>query len=171
MTILREIRILVMAASLLLPATLAERASAQAQPNSDALAAATELFTVMSADMIGQISSQMTSQLWPLIERDLRQKIDAAALADLRKEFERIQADAVTEAMKEGPPIYARHFSAAELRELAAFYRTPLGQKTLRSLPVITGEIMQSLMPRMQAMQTSIQERFVAILRQRGYIK
>jgi hypothetical protein len=171
MTILRKVRMLVIATSLLAPAALAERAAAQAQPTSDALAAATDLFTVMSADMIGQISSQMTAQLWPLVERDLRQKVDAAALSELRKEFERIQADAVTEAMKEGPPIYARHFSAAELRELAAFYRTPLGKKTLRSLPAITGEIMQSLMPRMQAMQASTQERFGAILRQRGYAK
>jgi hypothetical protein len=156
---------------LLAPAGLPVRALAQVAPPADALAAATDLFSVLSTDLIGQLSREMTAQVWPRVERDLRSMIDATALAELRKEFERIQAEAVTEVMKEGPPIYARHFSAAELRELAAFYRTPLGQKTLQLLPVVTGQIMQSVMPRMQTMQAATQERFNAILRQRGYIK
>jgi len=31
----------------------------------------------------------------------------------------------------EGPAIYARHFTAQELREIMAFYRTPTGGKLL----------------------------------------
>ncbi|PWF54585.1 DUF2059 domain-containing protein [Massilia glaciei] len=40
-------------------------------------------------------------------------------------------------------PLYARHFSAAELGELAKFYGTPIGQKMLKTMPQILGESMQ----------------------------
>ncbi|BDU76111.1 DUF2059 domain-containing protein [Mesoterricola sediminis] len=36
--------------------------------------------------------------------------------------------------------VYMRHFSEQELRGLAAFYRTPLGRKTLEQLPVVMRE-------------------------------
>lgn len=36
--------------------------------------------------------------------------------------------------------IYDRHFSTAELRQLLAFYETPLGQKLLAEQPTITQE-------------------------------
>jgi hypothetical protein len=37
-------------------------------------------------------------------------------------------------------PIYSRHFSLDEIRGLVAFYRTPLGEKVLATLPSITAE-------------------------------
>lgn len=37
-------------------------------------------------------------------------------------------------------PIYSHHFSAAELRDLLAFYRTPLGQRLLEAQPDLTRE-------------------------------
>jgi uncharacterized protein len=36
--------------------------------------------------------------------------------------------------------VYDRHFSTEELRQVAAFYRTPIGQKLLKELPAITQE-------------------------------
>ena len=38
--------------------------------------------------------------------------------------------------------VYDRHFSTYELRQMVAFYRTPLGQKMLQSLPTIMQESM-----------------------------
>jgi hypothetical protein len=40
-------------------------------------------------------------------------------------------------------PLYARHFSTAELRQMAAFYRTPTGSKMIKLMPQIAGESMQ----------------------------
>lgn len=37
-------------------------------------------------------------------------------------------------------PIYARHFTRAEIEELLAFYRTPLGQKLVAKQPAIIHE-------------------------------
>ena len=39
-------------------------------------------------------------------------------------------------------PIYARNFTVSEIRELAAFYRTPLGQKMLARMPALMTESM-----------------------------
>jgi hypothetical protein len=36
--------------------------------------------------------------------------------------------------------IYAKHFTAEDLRALVAFYSTPAGQKALKALPLITQE-------------------------------
>ncbi len=54
-------------------------------------------------------------------------------------------------------PVYRQHFSKDEIDAIAAFYRTPVGQKAARTLPVIVQESMQ----RGQALS---QERFPRIL-------
>ena len=60
------------------------------------------------------------------------------------------------ELVAEIAPLYARHFSADELRTMAAFYRTPVGLKMMQTMPQLMGESMQIsqrvLMPRMTAM-------------------
>jgi len=44
--------------------------------------------------------------------------------------------------MAEIGPLYARNYSVAELKELTAFYRTPLGQKMLALSPRLAAESM-----------------------------
>jgi len=90
-------------------------------------------------------------------------------LAALRLEFERIQNSNLADLFKEAPAIYARHFTAAELRDLTAFYRTPTGQKALRVLPQVMGEVLATIMPRLQQVQAQTLEAFKRVLRERGY--
>jgi hypothetical protein len=113
----------------------------------------------------------VTAQVWPRIEQSLRakQSITDSQLSDLRKEYERIQFEFIAKVMDDAPSIYARHFTASELRELLAFYQTPLGEKSLRVLPQVTAETMASMMPRMQQLQTQVLEAFVKVLRERGF--
>ena len=40
--------------------------------------------------------------------------------------------------------VYERHFSSDELRQLIAFYQTPIGQKLTAELPAVTQESMQA---------------------------
>jgi len=40
-------------------------------------------------------------------------------------------------------PVYDKHFSAAEIKEMIRFYETPLGQKVLKEMPVVTAELQQ----------------------------
>ena len=65
--------------------------------------------------------------------------------------------------------IYARNFSAAELRDLAAFYRTPIGQKLLQKMPTIAQESMTAGQQFAQAIGSDLQQRIVDELRKRGH--
>jgi hypothetical protein len=141
-------------------------------PSPESLQAATELFAVLSTDMVNQLMGQMTAAFWPVIEQKARaDKIDDGTITEMRKAFERIQTNFVTNALKEAPAIYARHFTVAELHELTAFYRTPTGDKALHEMPRVMGEFTSQLVPRMQDVQHEIGEAFSKILREHGYVK
>ena len=53
-------------------------------------------------------------------------------------------------------PLYARHFTVAELHQIAAFYRTPVGTKLLTTMPQLMQETMQIsqrvILPRISAL-------------------
>lgn len=42
-------------------------------------------------------------------------------------------------------PLYDKHFTADELRDVIAFYRTPTGQKTMKEMPQMMGEIIGAI--------------------------
>ena len=49
----------------------------------------------------------------------------------------------IDEILAESVPLYARTYSADELKQIAAFYRTPVGAKMLLTMPKLTAESMQ----------------------------
>ncbi len=149
---------------LALPAARAEDA-----PSPEALRAAQELSAMVSGDTIGQMSAAMTAQIWPNIEASHAAKIDAATLAELRTEFEHSIAAFAGETMKSAPAVYARNFSAQDLREIVAFYRTPTSAKALHTMPKVMGEVMAEMGPRVQAFQQDLNTKMVAILEKHGY--
>jgi hypothetical protein len=146
--------------------------AARAQDASpDTLAAAKELASIVSADTINQLSEAMTAQIWPKLQAELGRKVDAATLQELRKEFESALGRFVSRAMDDAPTIYARHFTAQELRDITAFYRTPSGRKALQAMPKVTAESFGSIMPRMKAFQSELEGIIDKVLTQRGYKK
>jgi uncharacterized protein len=141
-------------------------------PSPEALTAAKELLAILSPDMMKQLTGSITANFWPVIEQKARaEKIDEGTIGELRSAFERIQVAFVNDAMKEAPPIYARHFTVDELHELAAFYRTPTGAKALHEIPQVMGEMTALLAPRLQDVQRQTSEAFSKILRDHGYGK
>lgn len=170
MALRRHTRSILIAAFLAIGAP-APSVTAQSAPPAEAMTAAQELFTLLSPDMMDQLTAGLSQSFWPLIQGQLAGKVDAAAQAQLKVEFERIQRDSLAGVMKEAPAIYARHFTAPELRELIAFYRTPLGQKTLKTMPQIMNDSVQLIMPRMPEIQARTQTAFEKVLRDRGYMK
>jgi hypothetical protein len=54
--------------------------------------------------------------------------------------------------------IYAEEFSAAELKEITAFYKTPTGEKVAMKLPVLTSKGMQLGQQRVQANLPELQQ-------------
>jgi hypothetical protein len=171
MKILRIVACLALLAAPVAPIA-SHSAMAQSAPTPEALAAARDLIAIMSKDTIRQMSVQMVGQIWPTIEHSLRAKqpdITAAQVAELRGEYERIFLDYMNNLMGDAPALYARYFSAAELREMLAFHRSPVGQKALRVLPQLTVEIFQMIMPKLQQAQGQMMDAFTKVARQRGF--
>jgi hypothetical protein len=135
----------------------------------EALGAANDLMAILSAGMIDQLSQQLTAAIWPPLENSLKPKVDAATISDLRTEFERQLGKFTREAMKDAPAIYAKYFSAQELHELAAFYRTPTGAKALQVMPRAMGENMTNMLPRLQGFQNEIAASVQNIMKKHGY--
>jgi uncharacterized protein len=144
-------------------------AHAQEAVSPEALQAANELVAVISGDTINQISRQMTAAVWPGIENSLKAKVDSETLGEIRSEFERQVAQFIGDGMKDAPAIYAKYFSLAELRDLGAFYKSPLGIKALQLMPKVMGESMALIGPRVPAFQAQVQASVEAIMRKHGY--
>ena len=70
-------------------------------------------------------------------------------ITSFKKQMPTVNTDFWDEFMKEAQtgdlismiaPVYAKHFTEAEIKELIAFYKTPIGKKLVEKLPVITQE-------------------------------
>ncbi|MCG8354672.1 MAG: DUF2059 domain-containing protein [Kiloniellales bacterium] len=113
---------------------------ARADEKDAAAAKAQELMDLVGMAAIAEQLVQSTSQqiiqllatLNPGHEDTIRGLVEVHIMPEFRRrlpEFQGLSAE-----------LYARHFTAAELDEVIAFYRTPVGQKTIEKLPVITQE-------------------------------
>jgi hypothetical protein len=114
------------------------------------------------------MTTSMTAQVWPKLEAALRTKVGPEVVAEVRTEFERTINAFVIEATKDAPAIYAKYFSAQELREMTAFYKTQTGAKALKLMPQVMADYFGTLMPRMEGFNRDLQTRIQAILAKHG---
>jgi uncharacterized protein len=156
-------------ATVLLCGCLASPAWAQDAGSAEAMRAAQELAAIITGDTISQMSKSVTAQLWPRIEEQFAGKVDAATLAELRTEFENALSSFTTDMMKDAPAIYARHFNVQELRDLLAFYKSPIGKKALQTMPLVMADVTGLMMPRMDAFQRDLGARVQAVMQRHGY--
>jgi len=143
-------------------------AATQTTNSPEAVQAAAELASIMSKDLLTQMTNQMTAQVWPQIEAKARGGVDTATLAELRAEFERVVVNFVTQSLKDMPGIYARYFTVDELHDMTAFYRTSTGQKALQRMPKVLGESYGLLLPRLPGLQQELQQATVRIMTKHG---
>ena len=156
---------------------------AQAQaPDPAATAAANELFEAMHyRTMMASMTQQMTQGM----EQTMRASAEAviknnakltpeqkkAALAKMEAELpgavarmRSIMNDAglVDEMMAELVPFYARTYSADELKQITAFYRSPVGAKMMATMPQLMQTAMQVaqkvMLKRVQPMVEQMQQ-------------
>jgi uncharacterized protein len=151
------------------PAPTAAPAPANA---GDARQAASELVALTAAALIADTTAKTVQQSWPPIEAALREKypkLDPNTVNELKRELERLTASSLEAVMKDAPELYARNFSAQEIRDVLAFYRTPTGAKLLKAMPQVTGELSGLLAKRLQSIDEKINLAFLTILNKRGY--
>ena len=142
---------------------------AQETGSPEALRAAQDLAAIITGDSLVQMSRTLTAQMWPQIEAHFAGKVDGATLAEVRGEFETTLASFTAEAMKDAPAIYAKYFNAQELRELLAFYHSPIGKKALQTMPTVMADVSTQMMPRMQNFQRNLNAKIEAVMQKHGY--
>ena len=143
-------------------------------PSAEALAVARELFAVTFERAGAELNAKAVEHTWPSLEKALRAGnpgIDAAALSELRREFERIRLHKLQDLVKETPAIYARHLSQEDMQNIMAFYRTPAGTRLIKEVPGIVTDIFAVALPGMPAVVAETHQEFLELARQRGYLK
>jgi hypothetical protein len=177
----KRLAALCVAAAICTPVAFAQNAAPAAVPaaapaaDPAAVAAAREMlvsmnYRVVVTGMLAQMRQSMPAMMQQsaVAAIDNNPKLDAAQKAaaheKLKTELPKAMAvldgvfgdDAlIDEMMADTVQTYARHFTAAELHQIAAFYKTPVGAKSLALMPQIANEAMQSsqriVMPRISA--------------------
>jgi uncharacterized protein len=162
------IRPMLFAVSILAATLLCGGPAATQAPAPDALAAAKELvMTMRAADQLKNLLPVIMQQLKPAIVQGRPQ---------VEKDY-----DAIMPALVEGmlarsgelidlmADVYARNFTAAEIRQISAFYRGPVGQKFLEKMPAITQESMAAGQKWGQTVAGEMRGRIIEELRKRGH--
>jgi hypothetical protein len=64
--------------------------------------------------------------------------------------------------------LLAKHYTEAEIRQLLAFYKTPIGQKMIRVMPEVTADVTAWSMSIMQQRMAGVMERLAPLIRAQG---
>jgi hypothetical protein len=156
-------------AACLIALAAASPLAARAQtPDPEALTASRELF---EAAFSSGLLDKLVDQTWPSSEAMIKQvapQISPEKLAELKKTFTEINREQLNDTMQAAPAIYAKYFTAAELRDMLAFYRTETGKKSLEVMPALAGELTQTTMAKLPDMMRRVMEAFTRALKDEG---
>jgi hypothetical protein len=143
-------------------------APAVAQSAPEAEAAAKELIIAMRAD-------QQVKNVFPIIMQQLRPMITQNN-PDAARDFDALMPIALglmnertVEFVGAIAASYARNFSADELRQVAAFYNSPIGQKLLDKQPALLQESAVISQKFGQGVAADLQKRMTEEMRKRGH--
>ena len=164
---MRQAIIAVFAAAFFAISPLQAQTQPTLPPPADSLAAARELIQVMKATdqfkallpIILQGLKPAFVQGRPEMEKDFDAILPAINEVAMRRVNELAEALAV---------IYASNFTVGEIHDLAAFYRSPTGQKFLTQQPLIARESIIAGQKWAQTLSLELKEAIAAELRKRG---
>lgn len=134
----------------------------ESQPTSGAEAAAIELMEITNSREIldqtmGQIEAMMQQQLATM---DLSPEARTAQARVVRESMEWMEEVMSWDKMQQAyVEIYVEVFTEEELRELVAFYQTPIGQKMIEKMPALMQKSMEVTMEMIQEQMPELQRR------------
>jgi uncharacterized protein len=137
-------------------------------PSPDAEGAARALVnTIRLADQYKVILPTIFQHLKPVIVQNRPEvERDFDALMPVLRDRMNARIDELVSAVV---LIYASNFTAAELRDLTAFYNTPTGQKFLQKTPVVTQQTMLAGQKFGQSAGAEAQKQMLEELRNKGH--
>jgi len=152
--------------ALALPVSMAPAAAQQ--PSPAALATAKEIVTVKGADALWrpvvrgvvERAKGMFMQSNPMLGKDLNE-----VAAKLYAEYNPRTVELLNDAAK----IYATRFTEQELKDLLAFYKSPLGKKMLTEDPAILDQNMKDAQAWADKLSNEVISKMRAEMRKRGH--
>jgi uncharacterized protein len=152
--------------ALALPISIAPAAAQQ--PSPAALATAKEIVTVKGADAfwrpvvrgVVERAKGMFLQSNPMLGKDLNE-----VAAKLHAEFDARTAEMLNDAAK----AYTSRFTEQELKDLLAFYKSPLGKKMLAQDPAILEQNMKDAQAWADKLSNEVISKMRAEMRKRGH--
>jgi hypothetical protein len=134
----------------------------------DAAAAARELIDTMRlAEQFKAVLPTVIQHLKPAIVQN-RADVDRDFDAILPVIMDKMNAK-LGDLTNQMASVYAYNFTAAELHDLTAFYKSPTGQKLLRMMPVITSQTMAVGQKFGQAAGEEARKQIMEELRNKGH--
>lgn len=121
-----------------------------------------------AADMGAQMGDLMAQQIVQLSGADTPEVVARCreiAAATVRE----VLAD--KGLMKELVPVYEKHFSHKEIREMIAFYETPLGRKSIEVMPRVMQDSMQIGQRWAARVMPEVREKVTRQMREEGLIE
>jgi hypothetical protein len=97
--------------------------------------------------------SMMSEEKWGAYQRSAIEQASQLVPEESREDFQAAMTKmfpSYQEHVDLTAGLLAKYYTADELKELAAFYRTPLGQKSIRVMPEVMRDAMGMLNERMQ---------------------
>ena len=154
-------------AAVLAAACLASAGAARAQTPA-ALAAAKELIVIkggaaMFDPLIPGVIESVKNAFIPT-NPQLAQPLNEVAV-QLRKEYEPQRNEILDGVAK----IYAQHFTEQELKDLVAFYKTPVGKKMVTEEPLAIDQSLKAAQTWSTQFSDVVMERFRAEMKKKGY--
>jgi uncharacterized protein len=153
--------------ALALLAMLPQSVRAQ-EPTPAALAAAREMLVVKGGiaffePVVPGVIESVKNTFLPTNPNLSRELDEVAAL--LHKDFESKRAEVLTNVAK----IFAKHFTEQELKQITAFYKTPIGQKMIKEEPAAIEESLMMTQQWGDAFSEVVMARFRAEMRKKGH--
>jgi uncharacterized protein len=168
-------RALLLATAVGTSSVISAGAQQPAAPSPEAIEEAKKLIAIMSPDIIKYLNANLFAGIWPTMEQALGTQfstLDAATAGEIKAEIraaleKELNAEVATllDAM---PAVYARHLTAAEIRDIQAFYRTPAGAKAFWVMPEAMADVDRTLRPLMQGMLERFHVAVIGILQNHG---
>ena len=143
--------------------TFAEELTAEKRADIEQLLEMTGSLAI-GRQMGGAVVQQMTQFL-----RKARPDIPQQVLDVLPAEVDGVIMDNMSALKDMTIPLYHKYYSGAEIKEMIRFYSTPLGKKTIETMPSLMNEAIALGQNWGQSLGPAIQARIQARLKKEGY--
>lgn len=123
-----------------------------------------------SANIAKQFSGMVSQQVFQMLKKN-RPDIPAHSVDVMNKELLALFSERMAVPgglLDQIIPIYDKYFTQAEIKELVAFYQTPIGKKAIAVLPKVVNESMLAGQKWGQSLGPEIDKRVKAVLTKEG---